>query len=663
MKNSNELPFQKVKIQDAFWGRRLDMNASEAIYHQWEQLEKTKCIDNFRIIAGIKQGFRYGMFFADSDAHKWLDAASRIYATKPDTKLLSIMNEYIQLLKKVQMEDGYLFTYNQFHFPNIRWKNLQIEHELYTMGHLIEAAVSHYSATGNNELLNIAIKVADLIVKEFRQPNPKKTPGHQEIELALLKLYEITKNSDYLKMAEEFIKRRGHIRFFFFHYLKNIFSTIQRTLKIEKQKKAYLGNHPEELSYKVPLMPHSDKPIGIIPRTLYLNASGKYNQQHLPAENQILPEGHAVRYGYFQTAIAKLLLIKENPALLQTLKIAWDNMVQYRMFVSGGIGSIPFVEGFGYHFEIDPFYAYCETCAALSCIFWNWEMTLLTGDSKYSDLLEWQLYNAASSGIALDGKSYFYRNPLASRGQLHREPWYGVPCCPSNISRTWASLGKYIYSYSRESSMNVLWIHQFIGNETEIEELQNLKIMIDSGLPWNSIIKINITIPNKNDNLPLEIKLRIPSWAYRYQYSINGEIQESNVLENNSNTIQTASGYTPYESKYISIKREWKSGDFIELNFPMEIRILKQHSKVKSMKGKVNISRGPILYCLESVDNPDIDIFKEPFDLEHLDEEWKQDLLNGIYIIKGKTKNGKDFIAIPYYAWGNRGQSKMTTYF
>lgn len=663
MSKSDELLFQKIKIQDPFWDPRLRMNANEAIYYQWDQLEKTKCIDNFRVTAGLKDGFRYGMFFADSDAHKWLDAASRIYATNPDKQIESIMNNYIQLLKKVQDEDGYLFTYNQFHFPNIRWKNLQIEHELYTMGHLIEAAVSHFTATGSEELLDMAKKVADLIIKDFRQQDPKKTPGHQEIEIALLRLYEITKNPSYLAMADEFIRRRGHIRFFFFHYLKNVISMIKRMLTIEKQKKAFLKNHPDEQSYKIPLMPHSDKPLGIVPRTLYLNASGKYNQQHAPAEYQILPEGHSVRFGYFQTAIAKFLRIKEDPKLMETLETAWENMVKYRMFVSGGIGSIPLVEGFGYNYELDPFYAYCETCAALSSIFWNWEMSLLTGEAKYADLLEWQLYNAASSGIALDGKSYLYRNPLASKGTLHREPWYGVPCCPSNISRTWASLGKYIYSYSRDKGMSVLWIHQFIGNETVIEQLQNLKIKIESGLPWNSIIKIQILQASNTDNMPLDIKIRIPSWANRYNYSINGELQESNILESYSEVIQTASGYSPYHSKYISLKRNWRSGDSIELDLPIEIKILKQHPKVKTMKGKVNLSRGPILYCLESIDNPDIDIFKDRFDLDHLSEEWKQDLLSGVYIIKGKTISGKDFIAIPYYAWGNRGQSQMTTYF
>ena len=427
-------------LDSGFWAPWLEVNNQHAIYHQWEQLEASGCIDNFRILAGEKTGFREGWFFADSDAHKWLDAAARIYALDPAPRLEALMNGYISLLQKCQAEDGYLYTYNQIHFPTQRWINLQIEHELYCHGHLIEAGVSHYQATGTRTLLDIAIKAADRIVADFAGKGPAETPGHQEIEIALLKLYEVTKQQTYLDMAHQFLAQRGQQKGFALSVVRQFVDVGKREKWVKEHKEDYLQSHPQAVVGHVPPVNAVKKPRGALLRW-YLGAlNGQYFQQHQPLVKQTIPVGHAVRFAYLQTAAAMYARITGDTVWLLTLKTSWQRMVQHRMYITGGIGSLPLMEGFGRDDELDPEYAYAETCAALGSVFWNWEMTQLTGEAQYSDLLEWQLYNAALVGMGQNGQCYLYNNPLAVRDDIQRRAWYEVPCCPSNLSRTWASL-------------------------------------------------------------------------------------------------------------------------------------------------------------------------------------------------------------------------------
>jgi len=373
-----ELSTRQVRIHDSFWSPRLEVNAKQAIFHQWKQLEATRCIDNFRIVAGEMDGFREGWFFADSDAYKWLDAASRIYALHPDSELASVMDSLITLLARAQMDDGYIFTYNQIHFPNQRWVNLQIEHEMYCHGHLIEAGVSHYEATGRKDLLNLCIKAADLLVRDFLNTSNDKTCGHEEIELALIRLYRVTGKEDYLELARQFVERRGRTPLYGIQWLLQRNNFLKRKARVNQLRQDYIAKHPEYASFRLSGDNYAKMPRFSKLRHRINALRGLYAQQHTPIRKQTVPVGHSVRFGYLETAVAMLCREKPDESLLSAMEQAWGRMVTRRMYITGGLGAVPGLEGFGADYELDPEYAYAETCASLASLFWNWEMALLT---------------------------------------------------------------------------------------------------------------------------------------------------------------------------------------------------------------------------------------------------------------------------------------------
>jgi DUF1680 family protein len=650
----NELPISSVTIHDPFWTPKLETNAQKAIFYQWDELEKSGCIDNFRIVAGEKEGFREGWFFADSDAYKWLDAAARIYACTQDDKLKALMDELIRLVGKVQLADGYINTYNQFHFPGQRWVNLQIEHELYCLGHLIEGAVSHFEATGQDSALKIAQKAADLLVKDFMGKPADKTEGHQEVEIALLKLGKATGRKEYLDLARHFIEIRGRV----FPYAPLIYfqneSHEKRKAFVRAEREKYAAAHPEYATSKLPPDNPAKMPPNIRQRRNMEAMAGRYNQQHAPIRKQTEPVGHAVRYGYFQTAITMLHRLNGDSSLLPALQKSWERMVTRRMYVTGGLGALPDIEGFGNDYELDPEYAYNETCAALASLFWNWEMALALREARYSDLFEWQLYNAAAPGISANGHTYLYNNPLAVRGGITRQRWYSVPCCPSNLSRTWAHLGKYIYSVEGDA----LWIHQYIGNEAQ--PWPDSVIKVDSKLPFSGLAVIELNLPAAKT---FTLNLRIPSWCAapgKFNVKVNGEPLDLRLSTLDS-LEPTAQGYDPRPSRFVPITREWNPGDRLELTFDMSIAIRKAHTKVKDHAGKVALTRGPLVYCLESTDNPGVDIFTVQFDPSSLRAE-EDALFGGINILRAKATSGQTLTFIPYHLWANRGDSQMTVW-
>ena len=636
-------------LDTGFWAPWLDVNNQHAIYHQWEQLEASGCIDNFRILASEKSGFREGWFFADSDAHKWLDAAARVYALNPTPRLETLMNGYIDLLGKCQTEDGYLYTYNQIHFPTQRWINLQIEHELYCHGHLIEAGVSHYQATGTRTLLDIAIKAADRIVADFSGKGPAETPGHQEIEIALLKLYEVTQQQNYLDMAHQFLAQRGQQKGFALSVVRQFVDVGKREKRVKEHKEDYQQAHSQEVVSRVPPANAVKKPRGALVRWYLSALNGQYFQQHQPLEKQTIPVGHAVRFAYLQTAAAMYARITGDTVWLPTLKTSWQRMVHHRMYITGGIGSLPLMEGFGRDDELDPEYAYAETCAALGSIFWNWEMTKLTGEAQYSDLLEWQLYNAALVGMGQNGQCYLYNNPLAVRDDIQRREWYEIPCCPSNLSRTWASLAQYVLTANQES----ISIHQYISSRhtlTDEETGQTTDITIDSALPREGKVNIRIHPPGKRI-----LKLRNPSWADNIKILINQE----EIRRASASAAQTLN---PQESEWLSIERDWQDGDVVELRFDVPVRLLHANPHVRDHKDKATLVRGPIVYCLESIDQPGIDIFDVVLDPDTISTEESLIFLGDLPAIKARSTQNQPLTFIPYHAWGNRGPSQMTVW-
>jgi DUF1680 family protein len=648
-----ELPLAKVKIIDDFWLPRVETNAFSAILHQWSKLEESKNIDNFRIAAGQKEGFREGLFYCDSDAHKWSEAASIILDCHPYKGLEKILKDYVDLIQDAQTEDGYLFTYNQIHFPKKRWKNCLIEHELYTHGHLIEAGIAYHDFSRRKKYLNIAIASADLILDKFGDLKSKEVPGHQEIEIALIKLYRKTGKKEYLSLAEQFIEQRGKHPIFFLKLAKNYVSVKSREKRVERRRQKLFSD--QELKDQSLLSDlEYEKGKRLVLRYLLSALTGKYFQNHKPIRKITKPVGHSVRFGYYMTAVAMLYQETGDSTLLETLELLWDEMVQKRMSLTGGIGSLALIEGFGRDYELDNLNDYNETCAAISSLMWSWEMLLITSEAKYADLMEWQLYNAINPGMSLDGKTYSYMNPLESEGKTKRQEWYQTACCPPNIARILAKLGKFIYTYKS----NEVWIHQYIGNETSIKlgkkSDKPIHIVMESELPWEG--RIEIKFRNK-EKFRFSLNLRIPSWARDYEIIVNG--QKIPYERPSNNRIQTASGYSPYDSFYVNIKKHWKVNNKIEIYFPVRVNQYISHSKIKKNKSKVALSRGPILYCFVDIDNPGLDV---PNAEINLDQPFKTDFLEdleGITVIRAKDFGFNTLTAIPYYSWGNREDSSM----
>jgi DUF1680 family protein len=665
-----ELSPTRVRIDDPFWTPRLETNARTAIFHQWDQLERVGAIHNFRLVAGRAEGFRHGWFFADSDAYKWLDAACRIYGLQPEPALRERIEELAELLAAAQDEDGYLFTYNQFHFPGDRWRNLQIEHELYCHGHLIEAAVAHHQALGQDGLLAVAEKAARLMVDAFLDAVPEGTPGHQEVELALIKLYRVTGNEDYVALARHFLEQRGRIRPFAPLIFGQNMSVNRRTETVRRVRAAQPRGEDGPQAFQQGARNESAKPRGITARFFASAMTGQYFQQHRPVRQQTEPVGHAVRFAYQETALAMLHREQGDESLLPALEQAWQRMVTRRMYVTGGIGSLPVIEGFGRDYELDPELAYAESCAALGSIFWNWEMGLITGQAQYADLLEWQLYNAAGVGMGLDGKSYLYNNPLACRGGVSRQAWFDVACCPSNLSRTWAHLGRYLFAHQGDE----LWLHQYVGSRARVELGQPsggipVQIEVRSGLPWEGRVSIRLVPTSPQD---FTLHLRIPGWAAACKLSVNGEPQPPPAPPGDRGDLEpTASGYDPRAAYYHALRRTWSPGDVVDLEFSMPLVPRRPHRKVKSQRGWVALSRGPLVYCLESVDNPGLDIFGARLDLDSMQVTRPRRLetasevpdpagFEDVWSLQGQTQDGEPVRAIPYACWANRGESQMT---
>jgi DUF1680 family protein len=537
------------------------------------------------------------------------------------------------------MDDGYLFTYNQIHFPGERWVNLQVEHELYCHGHFIEAGVSHYEATGRRDLLDLGIKAADLLVRDFLNASNDKTCGHEEIEIALVRLYRVMGKEDYLELARRFVERRGRIPLFPIHLLRQFNRYKKREAFVNARRRAYISEHPEHASFRLPGGNLAPKPR-LSRQRWYINAlSGLYAQQHTPIRQQTVPVGHSVRFGYLETAIAMILRARQDPRLLSTLEQAWERMVTRRMYITGGLGAVPGLEGFGKDYELDPKYAYAETCASIASLFWNWEMALLTKDARYSDLFEWQLYNAANVGMGQTGETYLYSNPLAVQSGVTRRSWYIVPCCPSNLSRTFADLGKYIYS----AEGSELWIHQYIGSQATLNVGVPISVKIESGLPWSGKVRVHIQPEAGHE---FTIHWRKPSW-------------DSVFLTSQT----TASGFDPRRAEYRTVSRAWSpAGETLDLDLDMSIKLRRAHPRVKGHAGKVAITRGPLVYCLESVDNPGVDIFHAELDPDSLWHEFLPELLGGCVLLHGMTTDKQPLKFIPYFLWANRGESQMTVW-
>lgn len=626
---------KQVRIKDGFWSRYQELITNEVIPYQWRAMNdqipdapKSHAIKNLQIAGGSETGEFHGFIFQDSDVYKWLEAVAYSLMTHPDSELEQLADIVVEIIAKAQHPDGYINSYFTIAKPEARWANLRDWHELYCAGHFFEAAAAYYQAVGNTQVLDTARKFVDYLLEVFGS-NPEQIPGypgHEEIELALVKLYQVTDDERYLQLSKFFIEERGRQPHFF------DFESEQR----------------------------DEKPAG----------DYRYWQAHLPVRKQTTAEGHAVRAVYLYTAVADIAYYTRDQELIETCFEVWQNVVRRRMYITGGIGASAHGESFSFDYDLPNDRAYSETCAAIGLIFWAQRMLKLIQNSEFADVMELALYNSALSGISLDGRRFFYVNPLEvwpeachnRADQRHvkvtRQPWFGCACCPPNIARLLASLGSYIYTKTNERE---IYTNLYIGGTAEIElGDQIILITQNSELPWNGKVKLTLRAAKPEQ---FTLALRIPGWCSAPKIAVNGEAV-------NLNTIS--------DKGYAKITRVWVDGDTVDLDFPMETVLITANPKVRANSGKKAVMRGPLVYCLEEVDNG--------ADLHNLilnantkfDVSFDPNLLNGIAIISAEgvreLANWDDTLYrvnasletqpvkltfIPYYAWANRDPGEM----
>jgi len=620
--------FTDVKIDGGFWLPRIETNRDVTVWYDFQKCEETGRIDNFAIAGGLKEGGFTGIYFNDSDVFKVIEGAAYTMMTseKSNEKLDKYLDDLIAKIGAAQEEDGYLYTARTINDPEYeypgkeaRWSHLGHGHELYNVGHLYEAAVAHYQATGKRNLLNIAIKNADLICKTFgaNEGQIVAVPGHEEIEIGLIRLYRATNDKKYFDMAKFFIDMRGR----------------------------------EDL------------------RELY----GEYAQDHRPLVEQETAVGHAVRGGYFYAGVADVAAITKNQEYINSIDRIWNDVVTRKIYLTGNVGQHGAGEGYAGPFMLDNLKAYNETCAAIALAMWNHRMFLLKGESKYIDVLERTLYNGFLSGISLSGDKFFYPNPLEcnldfkfNHGNLERSPWFDCSCCPVNIVRFIPSLSGYMYAVKNDS----LYVNLYTQNSANIKlEKNNIILSQNTEYPWSGEISINVK-PDKSRKF--SVMLRIPGWirgevlpGKLYNYT-DGSPQEWSVSVNGEKLDECNIN----SAGYVEIKRNWMEGDRIDLSFPMKGRKVIADNRLKDNVGKLAIERGPLVYCAEGIDNSgEVLSFQINKDIK-LESEYKSDLLGGVVVLsanankvnkEGRSQSAK-LTMIPYYSWCNRGANEMAVW-
>ena len=611
------VPFTSVKVTDSFWGQRLKASREVTIPLAFSKCEESGRYENFVKAAHPSENYKVeGLPFDDTDVYKTIEGASYLLQTYPDKKLKSYIDSVLTIVAAAQEPDGYLYTSRTMNpkrphdwSGSRRWEKVEdLSHEFYNLGHMVEGAIAHYQATGKRNFLDIAIRYADCVCREIGPGEGQQVlvPGHQIAEMALAKLYIVTGDQKYLDEAKFFLDQRGH--------------TSRRDA---------------------------------------------YSQAHKPVVEQDEAVGHAVRATYMYAGMADVAALTGDTAYIHAIDRIWDNIVSKKYYITGGIGATANGEAFGANYELPNMSAYCETCAAIGNVYVNYRLFLLHGESKYYDVLERSLYNGLISGVSLDGGGFFYPNPLESRGQHQRQPWFGCACCPSNICRFIPSLPGYVYAVKDKD----VYVNLFMSNEANLEVgKKSVVLEQQTRYPWDGDVAVSV---KKNKAGEFAMKIRIPGWVrgqvvpsdlYRYSdgkrlgYSVkvNGQPVESELQDG-----------------YFTIERRWKKGDKVEVHFDMEPRVVKAHAKVEADRGRVAVERGPLVYCAEWPDN-DFDIMSVLVNRRpQFETVEKPDLLCGLTEIKtgaqvlGYDAEGRltasdvELTLIPYYAWAHRGSGNM----
>jgi DUF1680 family protein len=621
------VPFTAVHAQDGFWGPRLTTNRDVTVWYDFHKCEETGRIDNFAVAGGLQSGGFQGIYFNDSDVVKVIEGAAYSLALQPDEKLDAYLDDLIAKIAAAQEDDGYLYTARTIGDPDYeypgkqeRWSHLAAGHELYNVGHMYEAAVAHFRATGKRSFLDVAIKNADLVCRFFG-PEPGQridVPGHEEIEIGLVRLYRVTGDEKYLRQAKFFVDMRGR-------------------------------------------------------KDLRGSVYGQYCQDHQPLVDQSTAVGHAVRGGYLYAGVADVAALTGDRDYIAAIDRIWQDVIDCKLYLIGSVGQHGAGEGYAGAWKLDNIQAYNETCAAIALALWNQRMFMLHGDAKYIDVLERIIYNGFLSGVSLSGDRFFYPNPLAcdmkfkfNHGEFERSPWFGCSCCPVNVVRFLPSIPGMVYATRQDN----IYVNLYVNGQGDITlPQQTVHVEQLTDYPWNGRIEIKVT-PERSQIFA--IKLRIPGWlqgspvpSQLYRYMQQLEISPKIKLNG------TAISLRPDREGYVSLRRQWSEGDIIELDFPMPIRRVLSHENVEPNRGRVAVERGPIVYCVEGADHDGrvMNLFL-PDDAQ-LSAEFCPELLGGVMTIHGegqsfeRDSNGEPVTQaaamtwIPYYAWCHRGANEM----
>ena len=635
------LPLTGMQVTDRFFAPRIDLVRTQMLPYQWEALndrlkdtEPSHCIENFRIAAGISRGEYHGMVFQDSDLYKWLEAVAYQLAVRPDLSLREAADSAIRLIGQAQTPEGYLNTYYQTHPDEKRFSNLQNNHELYCAGHLIEAAVAFAQAVGDTRLLDVARRYADLIDRVFGPEEGKLHgyPGHEIIEMALVRLFRLTGEERYLRLARYFIDQRG-----------------QAPLYFEEEARRD-GNR--DFVWNETFMRY------------------QYYQAGKPVREQTEAEGHAVRAVYLYSGMADVAAETGDQTLFEACRTLFDNIVSRRMYITGAIGSTHVGEAFTYDYDLPNESVYAETCAQIGLCFFAQRMLNSEMDGRYADVIERALYNSVLSGMSLDAKRFFYVNPLEVVPEAcekddrlrhvkpQRQKWFGCACCPPNLARFLGSLPSYAFS----AGSDTLYMHLYIGGEVRVALAHaEVHLSVESDYPWDGRVRLTVHTPGEYG-----IAVRISGWCRSYELKVNGESVSSEPVRG-----------------YVSLNRVWREEDMVELNLKMPVTLMRANPAVRADTGKLCVVRGPLVYSLEEADNgKDLHLLRLPLQTAFEVHDEPQ-LLGGIRTIRCNAfRRSKSFAEgqlyapvcgaeemtetqltwIPYFAWANREPGEMAVW-